>query len=250
MKRHHRLLLLAALIAALVLFFWPRSASATPPVGTTDRSAVATGGLDSFEQRCEAQLRPSVRVTASPLRYVLNNKLSTRLLSNRAAYASSVHTIMGMTFSSTHADISLDGPALIDAAKGRECIAPRIEVELSFQPLEVFVAREFSPQSCAYREVLAHEMKHVKIYADNLTRIEGMVRSALARRYEDRPVYAPAGRGLATVQDDIDAWLGTMLREELAKVELMQVQLDGTDETERLSHACMGEVASMMGSSF
>ncbi len=250
MKRHHQLLLAAAaLVAALVLFFWPRSAAATP-AGTSERSVLATGILDSFEQRCEAQMHPSVRVTASPPTYILNNKLSTRLLTNRATYASSAHTIMGMTFSSTNADISLDGPSLIDPAGGRECIAPRIEVDLSFQPLEVFVAREFPPQSCSYREVFEHEMKHVKLYAEHLARIEALVRAELVRRYAAGPLYGPVGSGLARVQGQIDAWLGPMIREQLAQVELQQVKIDGPDETERLSHACMGEVAMRMGSSF
>lgn len=241
MKRSHQLLIaVAALLAALVLFFWPRSAAA----GT------GAAPQPSFEQRCESAMRPNIKVSATPPSYVLINNLSTRVLNTRGSYASASHFIMGMTAGHTRADIDIDGPTLIDTASGRECIAPRIDVMLSFEPLDVYVAREFPPLSCAYREVLKHEMQHVRIYAEQLQRIEALVRDELKDRYDGRPLYAPTGKGLETVQAQVNNWLGPMLREELAKVEVMQRRLDSSDETDKLSHACMGEVAAMMGSSF
>jgi hypothetical protein len=239
-KRSHQLLIaVAALLAALVLFFWPRSAAAgageAPP---------------SFEQRCESAMRPNINVSATAPSYVLINNLSTRVLNTRGSYASASHFIMGMTAGRTRADIDIDGPALIDTASGRECIAPRIDVMLRFEPLDVYVAREFPPQSCAYREVFKHEMQHVRIYAEQLKRIETLVKNELMDRYAGRPLYAPTGKGLETLQAQVNSWLGPLLRDELAKVEVMQRRLDSNEETDKLSHACLGEVAAMMGSSF
>lgn len=214
------------------------------------RHAIATTALHSFEQRCENEMRPSFEVLAHRPGFVVHNSVSSRVLNTRGAYTLAGQAMLGMTASSTRAEIAIEGPALSDPATGRECIAPRISVELSYQPLNVYVAREFHPASCSYRVVYAHEMQHVKVYADNLPRIEQVVRGELEKRYGGRPLYAPRHLGLATLQAQIDSWLRPLIRAELAKIEVQQLALDSRDETERLSHSCQGEIANLMGSSF
>jgi hypothetical protein len=245
MKHSQRLLIaLVALAAALALFFWPRSTAASPLAALTP---VATGG---FEQRCQKLRAPIIEVSVTPPTVVLKTDLSTRILSTRSRDASGNHSVMGMTAGHTLADVSLDGPTLLNASRTRECISPRIDVLLRFEPLDVYIAREFTQHSCAYREVLKHEMQHVKIYADGLARIERMVLAELTLRYGGKPHYAKAGQGLDSLHEQLNGWLQPMLREELAQVEVLQAQLDSTEETEILSRACLGEVAMMMGSSF
>lgn len=226
-----------ALGLLLLLLLLPSATSAAPPA-------------NSFEQRCEQEMVASIAVHAHPPGFVVNNSVSSRVLNTRGHFARPGEAMMGMTASATRADISLDGPGLADVASGRECIAPKIEVDLSYQPLDVYVAREFHPASCSYRTVFAHEMQHVKVYADNLPSIERLVRDELVQRYSGRPLYAPRGKGLATLHAQIDGWLRPLIKAELAKVDLQQRALDTRDETERLSHSCQGEVANLMGSSF
>lgn len=214
------------------------------------RQALAAPSANSFEQRCESEMLPTITVSAHRPGFKVHNTLSARVLNTRGAYASAGQAVLGMTASSTRAEIDIDGPSLFDPASGRECIAPRITVELSYQPLDVYVAREINPASCSYREVYAHEMQHVKIYLDNLPQIERRVRDELTSRYGGRPLYAPRNKGIATLNAEIDTWLRPFIKAELAQVEVQQFALDSRDETERLSHMCQGEIASTMGSSF
>lgn len=214
------------------------------------RHALAAAPANSFEQRCDSEMLPTIAVRAHRPSFKVHNTLSARVLNTRGAYASAGEAVLGMTASSTRAEIAIDGPGLSDPASGRECIAPRITVDLSYQPLDVYVAREFHPASCSYREVYAHEMLHVQIYLDNLPRIERRVRDELISRYGGRPLYAPRNKALATLQEQIDGWLRPLIQAELAQVEVQQLALDSRDETERLSHLCQGEIKSMMGSSF
>lgn len=230
-------LTLLALLLMVLLFLLPRPVMSAPSVSV-------------FEQRCEQEMRPVIEVRARRPGFMVNNTVSARVLNTRGSGASVSNVVMGMTASSTRAEIDIDGPALVDPTSGRECIAPRIRVELSYQPLDVYVAREFHPASCSYREVYAHEMQHVKIYTDNLPAIEQRVREELLARYGDRPLYALRNTGLATLDRQIDGWLRPLIKAELAKVELQQRALDSRAETERLSHLCQGEIASTMGSSF
>lgn len=213
-------------------------------------AVAAAPSLNTFEQRCEREMRAMIEVRAHRPGFVVHNTVSSRLLNNRGFYNVAGQVMMGMTASSTRAEIDIDGPALIDTASGRECIAPRITVDLTYQPLDVYVAREFHPASCSYRAVYEHEMRHVDLYTDNLPRIENLVRAELIQRYGGRPLYAARNQGLALLHAQIDSWLRPLIKIELAKVEIQQHALDGADETERLSHSCMGEIANAMGSSF
>lgn len=237
MNTHHVKPLLLAILFLFVLLIVPRPAAAAPSVNL-------------FEQRCEREMKPRFDVRANRPGFVVHNTVSSRVLNTRGTYSNSGQALMGMTSSSTRAEIDIDGPALIDVDGARECIAPRITVELSYQPLDVYVARELHPASCSYREIFAHELQHVRIYADNLPRIEQVIRGELTRRYGGHPLYAPRDKGLTILQDQIDTWLRPLIKAELAKVEEQQVALDSRDEVERLSHMCQGEIAALMGSSF
>lgn len=236
-SRHHRSFLLMMLIALLLLLV-PRPAGSAPPTAR------------SFEQRCERDMRASIEVTTFPARFAFNNALSSRVLTTRASYAWAGDAMMGMTSSTTRAEIHVDGAALVDPASGRECLAPRITVELGYRPLDVHVARELPPASCSYRAVFAHEMRHVKLYADSLPVVEHRVRAELVSRYGGRPLYAPRDKGVAALHEDINSWLPALIKAELAKVETQQRALDDRDETERLSQLCLGEIGQLMGSSF
>lgn len=233
---HPRHALLAMLILLLLLLL-PRPVMSAPP------SAV-------FEQRCESEMRPVFEVLAKLNGFAVNNSVSSRVLNTRGSYTASGEAMMGMTASSTRAEIALDGVSLVDPRSDRECVAPRITVELTYQPLDVYVARELHPASCSYREVFAHEMQHVAIYRDSLPRIEQRVREELVARYGGQPLYAPRDKGLVILHEQIESWLRPLLKGELAKVEVRQRALDSRAETERLSHMCQGEIASLMGSSF
>lgn len=239
MNRSHLVrIAIAAALLGLVLWMIPRPSAAAPTV------------TDNFEQRCARDMHPTIAVRTRVPDFVVNNSVSSRVLNNKATYAGASDSMMGMTASSTRAEISVDGPALVDAAGQRECIAPRIDVEMTYRPLDVYVAREFHPKSCSYRTVLAHELQHVQIYLDNLPIIEQRVREALMQRYEGRPLFAAINGGLGSLQDQLNSWLPSLIRAELAKVEAQQRALDTRDETERLSRSCQGEIASLMGSSF
>lgn len=212
--------------------------------------ALANPGDGAFDLRCEREMKPHIEVISSIATYKLNNTISSRVLNTRGTYATVHQMLLGMTSGTNRTEILLDGPSLQDKPNRRECLAPRILVQLAYQPIDVYVAREFNTYSCAYREVFAHEMRHVSIYRENLPLVEDKIRKALAERYGDRPMYAPLGQGLDLLEQDVDNWLRPMIRDELARVEKVQRELDSPDEVFRLSHSCGGEVASMMGSSF
>jgi hypothetical protein len=205
---------------------------------------------DDFMARCEREMKPVLEVHAHEAQFELTSTLSSKVLNTRGTYSSVHQLTLGLTSGTSRTEITIDGPALRDRANGRECVSPRIYVDLQYKPLQVFVAREFHSQSCAYRTVYEHEMRHVQVYRDNLPLMEQKVKAALDQRYGTHPLYLPLGAGLDRLDSDVDTWLRPYIKELVAEVERKQVELDGPDEVFRLSHACLGEIERAMGSSF
>jgi hypothetical protein len=205
---------------------------------------------EDFMSRCERDMKPVLEVHAHEANFDVNSTVSSKVLNTRGTYASVNQLTLGMTSGTNRTEITIDAPALRDIASGRECVSPHIYVDLAYKPLQVFVAREFHQQSCAYRTVYEHEMRHVQIYRDNLPILEKKVRAALQQRYGTHPMYLPADTGLDRLQSDIDSWLRPYIKDLLADVERQQVALDSPEEAYRLSHACLGEIEKAMGSSF
>ncbi len=205
--------------------------------------AAGAAELPVWQTQCEKAMKPELVVDTRQDGYQVDNTVSSKVLNNRAEQATISQRILGMTQFESRVEVSFDAPVLADAQGGRECVAPRIAVALHFMPMKVYVAREFPASSCSFRTVLAHEMRHVAIYHDQLPKIALTVRQALAAHYADAPLYADIGHGQALLENQIDTWLRPMIQAELTKLKLAQAAMDSDEETYLLSSACHGEVA-------
>lgn len=210
-------------------------------VGAARAEAAESAG--AFEARCAAALESAFTINTIQPGYQVDNTVSTRVLHNRSMHNHSSDLMLGMTAVASRVELGVAGRALRDPASGRECLAPQIDIELRYQPLKVYVAREFSPAGCPFREVLAHELRHVQLYVDHLPKVEALLRDALERRYRGTLVYSADGDALALLQKQVDDWLWPLIKSEMRKVELYQAALDTVEESYRLSAACQGELA-------
>jgi hypothetical protein len=214
-------------------------------------SAVLLGGLHCaasaqptpFEAQCRERLRPTFTINTIQAGYQIENNTSTRVLHKRSMHSHSSDLMLGLTAVTSRVEVGVSGHVLQEAGTGRECLAPQIDIELRYQPLKVYIAREFSPLGCPYREVLEHEMRHVQLYLDHLPKVEALVRAELERRYAGKPLYSGSGDTLSALEQQIDAWLWPMIKTEMHRVELYQRTLDTDEEESRLSRVCSGELA-------
>jgi hypothetical protein len=142
--------------------------------------------------------------------------------------------------------VALNGPILQDRVSGYECVAPVIQVTLFYAPIVVFIGREFAPGTCAYEQILAHEMRHLKTYLDHLPKVENVVRAALSRRFQGQPLYAPIGQAQRLLEREIDSGWMPYMKREMAAVEGLQAAIDSPQEYARLSKVCKGEVQSLL----
>lgn len=117
-----------------------------------------------------------------------------------------------------------------------------VDVTLSYRTMEVYVAKEYDPGTCAYRAILEHEKEHVRAARKNLNRYAPRVRSALTS------LLIPTGREPAAVASPEDAerevkalsreLLEPVYREMIESLRKTQAALDTPGEYRRVRRRC------------
>jgi len=222
-------------LLALLLMCWALAASASAAPRTP------------FQARCEDSIGETLSVlTGVQNGYRIDNSVGFRSLTVMKGAARPGQYVLGLTRTESRVSINAGGRLLTDPVSGYECIAPHIEVKLTYPPIVVYVSREFTPGSCAYREVLAHELRHLNAYLGYLPKVEAKVRTALAQRFQDKPLYARGGQAQSLLQREIDRGWMPYIKAEMAKVEALQAAIDSPQEYARLGKVCSGEVQSLL----
>jgi hypothetical protein len=202
-----------------------------------------------FEAGCTAAARESATTFSTrESSWRVDNTLSYRNLTRMKRPGVRNGYVLGLTRATSRVAIQVDGTLLASPDGARECVMPRIAVTLYYQPIVVYVSREFEPDSCAYRQILAHEMRHLKSYLDYLPKVEERVRDKLGGRFAGKPVYARAGESRVLLQRDIDRYWMPYIKAEMGRAESLQAAIDSPREYARLSKVCQGEVQSLIGS--
>lgn len=202
-----------------------------------------------FEASCEDAARDAgATFSTRESGWRVDNTLSYRDLTRMKRPGVRNGYVLGLTRTESRVAIQVDGTLLTSPDGAMECVMPRIAVTLYYQPIVVYVSREFEPDSCTYDEILAHEMRHLKSYLDYLPKVEARVRARLGGRFAGKPLYARAGESRGLLQREIDRNWMPYIKAEMGRVERSQVAIDSPAEYARLSKVCQGEVQSLIGS--
>ncbi len=210
---------------------WPLQAAAAP-------------ARTAFQARCEDTLDKTISVlTAQQNGYSINTQLSYKALTRMGGPGAQNAYVLGLTKAESLIQLQpVQLKILPDPLSGYECIAPQLSFSLSYRPFVIYVGNEFAPGTCAYKEILAHEFRHMQAYLDHLPKAEQTVRDALARRFAGKPFYAPQGTAVSALNHEVSASWIPFIRNEMAKAELAQVAIDAPEEYRRISYACDGEI--------
>ncbi len=200
-----------------------------------------------FQIRCEDTISKTVSVLSSKSNgYTINTQQSYKMLTARAGTAAGNMTTLGLTVTQGQYRASLGGPLLQDPASGYECIAPQVEISLNYSPVLIYVGNEFPAGSCGYQAILTHELRHMQAYMDNLARVEKVVRQALDKRFEGKPLYAPSGTAMSALQHEINSVWFPFIRDEFDKGKVQQEAIDTPEEYARMGKVCDGEIAEIL----
>jgi hypothetical protein len=209
--------------------------------------AQAAPARTPFQIRCEDSISKTVSVLSSQQNgYTINNQLPYRALTARTGSMNNRMQTLGLTVTKGVYRATLGGPVLQDPASGYECVAPRVTIQLNYSPVLIYVGNEFVPGSCAYKEILAHEQRHLKAYMDNLARVEKVVKTALDKRFAGQPMYAPSGTAMSALEHEINGTWFPFIQAEFDKGKIEQAKIDTPQEYARLAQACNGEIATIV----
>jgi hypothetical protein len=211
--------------------------------------SAAASARTAFQAGCEDAARAATASFATrESGWRIDNTLSYRDLTRMKRPGVHDGVVLGLTRTASRVAIQVDGTLLQSPDGAMECVLPRIAVTLYYEPIVVYVSREFAPDSCGYDEILAHEMRHLKSYLDYLPKVEERVRARLQGRFAGKPLYARAGESRTLLQRDIDRNWMPYIKAEMGRVERLQAAIDSPREYARLSKVCQGEVQSLIGS--
>ncbi|MFN4326405.1 MAG: hypothetical protein ACK4FP_11010 [Azonexus sp.] len=194
---------------------------------------------------CDELPKPSVVVQRLDSVPALNLRYGYRALTAlESPRARPGRQVLGLTRGTASVRFASTTPVIVSADGRWECGSPQITLTYGLAPLTVHVAREFPPDSCAYKVIHAHEMRHVETYQAHLAAIEPDLTATLNRRFTGgAPWRGPAGQLARRLQQELDTrWLPYVQRE-IAKVEVAQALIDTPEEYDRVANACDGEIS-------
>ncbi|MYM40860.1 hypothetical protein [Duganella qianjiadongensis] len=222
------------------------TALAVLPCAPLHAAAAGTGAASRtpFQVRCEDSIAKTVSVLSSRSNgYTINNQLPFNQLTARSGSAANGMATLGLTVTNGQYGAKLGGTILQDPASGYECIAPRVDLTLNYSPVLIYVSNEFAPGSCGYQVILEHEQRHLQAYMENLARVEKVVRDALNKRFDAKPLYAPSGTAMSALEHEINTVWFPFIRDEFDKGRDKQAQIDTAEEYARMGKVCNGEIA-------
>lgn len=203
----------------------------------------------TFPQLCEQRLpRPQLRVDWHDGDYALDTSHSSGQLTGMGAGARKhgrAH-VLGLTRTESAATLRFELARLTEPATGRECASPQVEIDLAYRPMTIYVGREFPAGSCAYREILAHELRHVAAYREHLPKVAAALRARLAARFGGELMYGRSGEIERELAGEIQSYWLPLLESEVGKVEAAQDGIDSAEEYARMESICAGEVQRLM----
>jgi hypothetical protein len=208
-------------------------------------SAVATACGDgtnpfaSFETRCAKLPASHFEVVAIPLTFERDDSQNIAALTVKSGSALATHRTFGLTTATFGYNTDIQLNVVDDRRDSRTCGTPRVRIELSMQPVIVYVASELAAQPCQHDVTLSHEMKHVAVFREALD----LAARDLTR---DFPVAIGAQLRQAKNPEELQQrfivslrnYLGQFLRDRERMLDESQAAVDSPEEYARVSTAC------------
>jgi hypothetical protein len=195
---------------------------------------------------CEPRPLPAVEVTSSEGAIDIDNSRSLRELTQISLNAYGPDARLAHTPGMTRGVFKLDANFVIRAdgpATGPICYSLHtIKVDVQYRAT-IYIANEHPPNSCQYRELLAHEMKHVAVDREVIRDSKAAVSDHVLRTTERIASLASLPLDTeASVRQAYNGILAQALTEALERIQRdrnrRQKTLDTPEEYQRIAAAC------------
>lgn len=202
---------------------------------------------DPMEKLCASKLpKTEIRVQVDAPKVVFDYSKSTADLTQMRSGDSS-GTVLGLTKTRKAFGVN-PSASILNLPDGRGCLRPKFAVEIQLNPQTVYIASEFEEGSCAFKQIMAHEMRHVKA---NQSHAEGVARayeSRMRKQFGNTVFYGhPKSLESGLIKSVRKDWL-PYLGSEIGKAEALQQKIDTKAEYERMGTVCSKEIPRTLAS--
>jgi hypothetical protein len=196
--------------------------------------------LASFESRCAALPPTRFEIVQVPVTYTEDRSQSIPELTVRGGNTPATHTTFGLTTVRFGHQTDTELKVVEDAAGGRTCGAATVRVQLSMQPVTVYVAREIDRTPCPRDATFAHELRHVAVFREVLDEATRDLKADLADAIGTGVRRAASGSELERAFNaQLSAYLSVFMSQWNQEMRTRQDAVDSPEEHERTATACV-----------
>jgi hypothetical protein len=192
-----------------------------------------------FEARCAKLPPPRFEVVAAPLAFERDDTQPIGTLTATSGSTPATHRAIGLTTAVFRQRTQIELQLVDDRRGARACGTPRVRVELSMQPMTVFIAREVAEVPCQGEITLSHEMKHVAVFREVLDDaaqdLERELPESIGTTIRRAASPEELQRGLNVAVRD---YLAQFMREGQRVLDERQAAVDSPEEYARVASAC------------
>lgn len=192
--------------------------------------------------QCEQRLAETVvRVVSQPSDVVYDFSKSVQELTRMSPAAHGARWTLGLARARMRVATKWSVSSLT-FEQGRGCLRPSLTVTLSAGPQTVYVAREFPRGTCAFDEIAAHELRHVKANQEHLERVADRYQAEMAQFFGQRIFYGNVQALQKQLEQAVSEHWTRRILDELDQVDAHHRRIDSVEEYARNETMCDGEV--------
>ena len=204
--------LLTALVAVVAVPLWSATAAA---------------------QLCPSSTQaPQVSFTVDSGTVAYSRQLSRRSLNALRRQRGKGASLSGAAVGLTLADLAMSMQTRVEtrpAGQGRLCVyLSTVEAAIGYGQIRVFVARDYRPDSCPDKVILAHENRHVAVFRETLARYGPNMRQTLeaTARQQGPLLVGPGADPAAVFQARISQAVDPLFKQMQRDMELANEAID------------------------
>lgn len=229
-----RLALLTLTAAALTTACSPKTAA----------PAQAAAVPLSFEQQCELRLPATkVEVVALPGKLTYDFSRSMKGLTQKGARQRTLgQVVLGLTESKVETNMAWGNNLLLHPDKKEACLRPSLKLTLNI-PQVVSIASEFAEGTCAFNDILRHELLHVRANQSHAEATARYMQKELTKFFGNRVFYGEEGMLTAQLKEAItQSWL-PLAKAKMEEVGQRHNVIDSPTEYAKNEFVCGGSIS-------
>lgn len=193
----------------------------------------------SFDTRCASLPPARYEVVEVPLEYKESDNLGIAELTAKSGSALARHRTHGLTTAAFGQQTQTDLRLIEQRASARACASPQVTVEVSMQPVVVYVASELASDRCQHDVTREHELRHVEVDREVLDQTARRLREEIGPAMAPVILKGPSGAAVAQQYEAaLRDYLAGFMREQRLVLAQRQAAIDSVEEYARVASAC------------